>query len=217
LLNEVADYLEENAVTVVDGFKAVLGLRGLNEPEILKNYYKYFTMMYKYIKTYRRVKCLEKIAASGLIVDVCDSSWENVNFSKNLRIHGTTFNESLKLYKRSKVLLNEMAEFNSGSHNRIFDGTLSGAAIVSEYSSYLAEKFENGIDIEYFNWNNLNKMPQIIQSLLKDENKRDAMVHNAYNKVLNEHMPVHRASIILEIVNSYLSGRYKNLYKQVTK
>jgi len=218
LLNEVADYLEENAVTVLDGFKTVLELRGLNEPEILKKYYnKYFTMLYEYIKTYRRVKCVEKIADSGIIIDVCDSSWENVSFSKKLRIHGTTYYESLELYKRSKILLQEMAEFNSGSHNRVFDATLSGAAIVSEYSSYLGTKFENGVDIEYFNWNNIDKMPRIVESLLENENRRNTMVHNAYNKVLKEHMPVHRASKILEIVDSYLSSRYGNLYKKVTK
>ena len=207
LLDDVADYLEAHAVTVLDGFKAVLKDRDLGEAAILKECYKYFTMMYVYIKTYRRVKCLEIIAASGIVVDVCDSSWENVSFAKNLRIHGTTYDESLELYKRSKILLQEMAEFNNGAHNRVFDATLSGTAVVSEYSAYLAKKFISGIDMQFFDWDNINEMPNMIKSILKNEQQRKAMVFSSYSKILKDHLPVNRAARILEMVELYTSGK----------
>ena len=204
LLDEVADYLEEHSVSVFRGFKEVLLAQELYDDGVLASCYKFFTMMYVYIKTYRRVKLLECVSAAGILVDVCDESWLAAPFSSRLRILGTRYRESQQLYLRTKILLQDMAEFNEGTHQRIFDAMLSGAAIVSEKSSYIEDSFLSGEDIILFDGNKgLRQVPIEIENILADNGKREDMIHKAYHKVLAHYMPKNSAEKILKLVDLY--------------
>lgn len=67
-------------------------------------------------------------------------------------IHGfnASFMESLRLMRRSKVVINVAQKFPHGSHERIWYGMATGAAVISNHSSFVAEDFTHGENILFY-------------------------------------------------------------------
>ena len=78
---------------------------------------------------------------------------------------------------------------------------LSGAVVVSEYSTYLEKEFKNGSDIFLYDWKNGLSQVQIIDKLLNDESVRLSAAVSAYGKVNNKHRWQNRAQSIMEAMS----------------
>ncbi len=144
---------------------------------------------------------MECLVDAGIKVDVFGGGWESVPFADSLVHHGRVpYSEMLDVISKTKVLVQDEAVFNDGAHDRVFTGMLNGAVVVSEYSSYLEELFENQKDIFMFDWQNTKEQMGVIDQLLSDENYRFEVAVNAYNKVKNTQTWRNRAKRILEVV-----------------
>ena len=100
-------------------------------------------------------------------------------------------------------LENYEAMFNDGAHDRVFTGMLNGAVVVSEYSSYLDELFENQSDLFMFDWQNTKEQMEVIFRLLGDEHYRMDIARNAYGKVVKSQTWENRSERILEAVELF--------------
>lgn len=209
IIDDVAEYLIVKPVSVAEGFHHVLKNRGIYDEEVFYKMLPNFFGVFIYVKAIRRVKALEMLAKNDVVVDVYGGGWDSVplvhgHWGKNIRLHGpTTYQESLDLLASAKIVYQDQAEFNNGAHDRVFSGMLSGAAVVSEYSSYLAEEFIDGQDIFLYDWENGFNQISVIHELLTNESKRLSATINAYGKVNNKHRWVNRAESICEAVSLF--------------
>lgn len=204
ILDDVADYLLTEPVSVAEGFKYVLNERGLYDDKFMLAMIPYYFKVFRYIKTVRRAKSIELLVKNDIQVDIFGDGWDNVpivrdNIGKCVRLHkGTSYQEALDLMARAKVIFQDQAEFNNGAHDRVFSAMLSGAVVVSEYSSYLDKEFSNGKDIFMYDWKNGLSQVNVIKELLNDESKRLSSAVSAYGKANERHRWGNRAQSITE-------------------
>lgn len=204
VLDDVVDYLMSEPVSIYDGVKHVLEARGMYEQEYLCGLLPYFFLIFLCVKHTRRIKAMELLVKNDIQVDIYGRGWENTAiynspWGKNMRLHGAvSYDKSLELTARSKIIFQDQAEFNNGGHDRVFTGMLSGAAVVSEYSSYLANKFIPNEEIFLYDWKNGMQQINIIHELLEDESKRLAATVKAYGKANKNHHWINRCQNILE-------------------
>lgn len=201
LLDNIADYMEKYPVNIYTAAQTVFGEMGLNIEIMLPLLKEYLWLLLEYIKVYRRINSVRYLVDYGIRPDVFGGGWENVPYADKLNIHGyITYPESIEVISKSKVLFQDQAEFNDGAHDRVFTAMLNGTVVVSEYSKYLAEEFEDGKDIFLYNWKNGSNQVQMINELLKNESVRIYAVKSAYEKANNSHRWKNRARSILEAV-----------------
>lgn len=201
LLDNIADYMEKYPVNIYTAAQTVFGEMGLNIEIMLPLLKEYLWLLLEYIKVYRRINSVRYLVDYGIRPDVFGGGWENAPYADKLNIHGyITYPESIEVISKSKVLFQDQAEFNDGAHDRVFTAMLNGTVVVSEYSKYLAEEFEDGKDIFLYNWKNGSNQVQMINELLKNESVRIYAVKSAYEKANNSHRWKNRARNILEAV-----------------
>lgn len=200
LLDDIADVLASRPVNVYTAVHETLCARGMLDAAYLKRLYPYFWHLYAYCKNYRRYKCLADLVQRDICIDVFGAGWEQVPFAAKLRLHGAvSYQENLKAMTQAKIVVTDQAEFNGGAHDRVFTAMLSGAAVIGEYSEYLAEIFTDGDELCLFDWQDMNKPAAMIQTLLSNEPKRLAMALRAYGKAAARHRWSNRAERLLEL------------------
>ena len=202
ILIDVVDYMLANPVSMLDAFKVVLEDRGLYGPEYIHKFTPYMFSLFFYVKHRRRYNAVELLAKEGITVDVYGSGWEWVPFADKLRLHGEVdYEEVLDAFTKTKVVFQDQAEFNNGGHDRVFTAMLNGAAVVSEYSTYLEKKFDVNKDIFLFDWKNTGSQLQIIKELISNESLRLSAAISAYGKASSHHRWVNRAASIMEMMS----------------
>ncbi len=202
ILIDVVDYMLGNPVSMLDAFKVVLEARGLYGPEYIHKFTPYMFSLFFYVKHRRRYNAVELLAKEGITVDVYGSGWEWVPFADKLRVHGEVdYEEVLDAFTKTKVVFQDQAEFNNGGHDRVFTAMLNGAAVVSEYSTYLEKKFDVNKDIFLFDWKNTGSQLQIIKELISNESLRLSTAISAYGKASSQHRWVNRAASIMEMMS----------------
>lgn len=206
ILDDVADYLVDNTVSIADGFRHVILDRGFGEDVCLKFLDKFNDMFY-YVKAVRRVKAIEFLIKNEIPVNIYGNGWEAVPMikadnGKYARLHGAlSYNEYLELIANTKVLYQDNAVFNTGAHERVFTSMLNGAVVVSEYSTYLDNEFIDGSDLFLYDWKNGMNQVQVINDLLLDESKRLSAAVGAYGKAIKRHCWKQRAERICEALS----------------
>lgn len=204
ILDDVADYLLAYPVSLEQGFKQVLEDRGLYGYQFSDIMIRFYYMMLRYVKAVRRAMSIELLIKNDIKVDIFGAGWENipiVNTSNNVTLHnGTSYQEALDLMGDAKIVYQDQALFNNGAHDRVFSAMLNGAVVVSEYSAYLDEEFENGRDIFLYDWKNGFNQVNVISELVNDESKRLSAAVSAYGKVNQKHRWANRAASIVEAV-----------------
>lgn len=204
ILDDVADYLLSEPVSVAQGFQYVLNERGLYDEVFMNAMQLYYFKVFRYIKMVRRAKSIELLMKNDICVDIFGDGWENIpivrdNIGGCVRLHkGTSYQEALDLMAQAKIVFQDQAEFNNGAHDRVFSAMLSGAVVVSEYSSYLDKEFVNGKEIFMYDWKNGFSQVNVINELISDESKRLSAAISAYGKANGCHRWVNRAQSIAE-------------------
>ena len=201
ILDDVADILKSFPVNVMTAFQEGLNVRGMYDAEYMKAMQPYFGPMLFHIKPWRRYQMVKRLVEAGIKVDVFGSGWDKVPFADSLVQHGSvSYAEMLDVISKTKVLVQDEALFNDGAHDRVFTAMLNGAVVVSEYSSYLDEIFEDQQDLFMFDWQNTKEQLGIIPQLLNDEQYRSSIAMSAYVKVAGKHTWKNRAERIIETV-----------------
>ena len=154
-----------------------------------------------YVRNYWRGEAVKALTDAGITVDVYGKGWEELDCKKpeNLRIHAqTTSLVCLQQIKKAKISLNVMPWFKDGAHDRVFNSILNGAVCVSDRSKYLCEELKEGEGICYYSLEKIEELPHIVWDLLKNKEKRQAVVGNGIEKVRKNHTWEARAKQILE-------------------
>ena len=199
ILMDMLSLLRSKPVSVVTAAKAVLKSKGMEEIYYFQALAMFFPAILDYIKAWRRKKLVVELLNAGIALDVFGAGWDKMDLPQGAKLHGAiAYEDMLKVMSKAKIVVNDEACFNEGAHDRVFTAMLNGAVVVSEYSSYLAEEFVADQDLVMFDWQNIGEQLLIIPKLLSDDDYRERIARNAYNKVINRHTWRNRAERLLE-------------------
>lgn len=193
--NGTINTLEESVLVNLKGYKAV---DYDNFPDTMS----VFEFLDDYIRSERRTLMIKTALKSGYDVHVFGNGWDlfkNEN-SSNLIIHdGVSYEESLKIMSESKIVLNNMPLFSDGSHERVLSAMASGSICLTDSSKWLKENFVDGIDLFYYDWNDINEMIEIIDKIMTNKVNYDEIINNGRRKVVENHLWSNRAKTILSL------------------
>lgn len=135
----------------------------------------------------RRQKLIGYLAEAGMHIHICGGDcWEKTisKYPDNITYHGKISpDECINMICRSKVLINDHPNFTAGSHERVFNGMLNGAVVLSNLNEYLGERFKDNEDILFWDGMNYDEAVDKIKHVLEDDSLREQVVQNAYEKV----------------------------------
>jgi len=111
-----------------------------------------------------------------------------------------SFEETLHLVRRAKIVLNINNGFVAGGHERVFTAMCGGATVLSDANPFYAQAFKPNHEIAMFEWSKLDRTPAQIAALLADEPALAAMARAGARRALAEHGWPERASQLIEAV-----------------
>ncbi len=156
-----------------------------------------------YIRGKDRVELLKGIKDAR--VDIFGSGKSNGGWEKyigksnpNIHLHDAVpFEEAIEVMKQSKIVLNSCPWIKNGGHERIFAGIASGALVITSDNPYMAEHFDDGESIVFYNHGRWDEMNDIVNDYLEDDSKRLRVVEQGIELVKDGHTWDHRVATLL--------------------
>lgn len=190
-------------LTAEDAFREMLKhyQMELSEEDFLDMFFELRRAIYC-VMHYYRDRVVRTILKSGIRVDVFGDSWKNCRLAKypNLICHpNVTVEESLDIWKQSKLSLNVMSWHKAGFTERMSGVMLAGAVLVTDKTFYLEGRYDDK-DMLIFDLENLKALPGQIKRLLEDEELRKHIAESGREKTKNEHTWEKRATQFIEML-----------------
>lgn len=174
----------------------------VSEEEFLDLFYELRIVIFC-IKSYYREKIIRTILESGIRLDVFGDSWRQFKggaMFDNLVCHpNVTVEESLEVWKKSKLSINIMSWHKAGFTERMSSIMLAGAVLVTDDTSYLRGKYDDK-EMLIFHLDALEELPGRIIHLLSDERQRQRIAQRGQEKTLREHTWKKRAEQFLNLL-----------------
>lgn len=205
LANHFLLIMRKNPTLTAEGaLQEVLKLRGmiLSDDEFLDLLYDLRRVIYCVMHYYRN-RVLRCILQSGIKLDVFGDSWMNCPLISypNLICHpNVTVEESLDIWKKSKLSLNIMSWHKGGFTERMANIMLAGAVLVTDDTTYLMGKYTDE-DLLTFSLEEREKLSDKIKYLLDYEEYRKKIAQNGKQKTLLQHTWDKRAQQFLDILD----------------
>ncbi|NDD59492.1 MAG: glycosyltransferase family 1 protein, partial [Chlamydiae bacterium] len=137
-----------------------------------------------------------------------NKGWEAyLEGQSNVHFHPqVSFEKSLEIMRKSKVLLNGAPQFMWGLHERIFNGLGSGALVLTNDNHIMKHCFQNKEEILLYTLGQYDDVEENLSYYLKQNQARRALVEKGAKKVREHHTWDHRAEVFIEKVNHILEG-----------
>lgn len=174
--------------------------------EQLLQYIRLFRFLDVYAISYYRERAVQTLVESGIRVTLYGPGWENCKWINhpNLDYHkNVPPEEILTIMGKTKIVLNSMPNFKNGSHERIFNGMLAGAVVVSDTSTYLEEELGEKNLLYLYDLKRQQQLPEIISNILKQPEEARQMTEHAYKEALEKHTWQNRAAEIEKYIEMY--------------
>lgn len=200
---------KEPNLTAEDAFRRMLEWYQitLSDEEFLDMFFDMRSVIYC-VMNYFRDRVVRTLLESGIQVDVFGDSWENCRLRKypNMICHpNVTVEESLIIWKQSKLSLNVMSWHKAGFTERMAGIMLAGAVLVTDKTGYLEGRYDND-DMLIFDLMKLQELPQRVKALLADEKKREQTALSGREKTKMAHTWDKRAEEFIEILEEGYDG-----------
>ncbi len=154
-----------------------------------------------YATSFFREQSVRILVESGIRVTAYGTGWDQCEWSDNpyLDYRGKVLApEILPLMNDSKIVLNTMTWFKAGAHDRIFNGMLAGAAVVTDDSTYLRREFTDGKELVMFSRKELATLPERVFDLFGHMQDAQQMADCGYRAAKEQHTWKSRAEYIEE-------------------
>lgn len=154
-----------------------------------------------YATSFFREQAVRLLVENGIRVTAYGTGWDQCDWSDNpyLDYRGKVLApEILPLMNDSKIVLNTMTWFKAGAHDRIFNGMLAGAAVVTDDSTYLCREFTDGKELVMFGLEELGTLPERVFDLFGHMDLAQQMADCGYRAAKEGHTWKSRAEYIAE-------------------
>jgi hypothetical protein len=139
---------------------------------------------------YYRYKVVETLLQGGIRLDVFGDSWSGSPLCRypNLICHpDVTVEESLIIWQQSKLSLNVMSWHKDGFTERMAGIMLAGAVLVTDDTTYLKGRYDDGKDMLIFRLERLEELPGRVRELLVKDELRRQIAENGREKTEKHH------------------------------
>lgn len=190
-------------MTPEDAFAVVLEKKNirLSDEEFVQRFHELRRVIYCVMHYYRN-KVIETILLSGMQIDVFGDSWQHSPLRRypNLVCHpDVTVEESINVWKKSKLSLNVMSWHKGGFTERMAGIMLAEAVLVTDDTTYLRGRYDAN-DMIVFRLENLAELPDKIKYALEDTDYRKCMARHGREKTEQRHTWKKRAEQFLEML-----------------
>ncbi len=154
-----------------------------------------------YATSFYREQAVRSLVESGIEVTAYGVGWNCCEWSDNphLKYGGKIMApDILPLMNDSKIVLNTMTWFKAGAHDRIFNGMLAGAAVVTDDSTYLRHECTDGKELVMFRRGEIMTLPDCVCDLFGHMERAQEMADRGYRFAREKHTWKNRAEYILE-------------------
>ncbi|MDD6056917.1 MAG: glycosyltransferase [Clostridiales bacterium] len=154
-----------------------------------------------YATSFFREQAVRLLVESGISVTAYGVGWNQCAWSDSpyLTYGGkVAASEILPLMNDAKLVLNTMTWFKAGAHDRIFNGMLAGAAVVTDASSYLKREFADGRELLMFELDDIRTLPERVFDLFGHLDKAQQMADEGHRAAREHHTWKSRAEYIAE-------------------
>lgn len=154
-----------------------------------------------YATSFFREQAVCILVENGVRVTAYGTGWDQCEWSDNpYLVYGgkVLAPEILPLMNDSKIVLNTMTWFKAGAHDRIFNGMLAGAAVVTDDSTYLRREFTDGKELVMFSRNEIRTLPDRVFDLFGHMQSTQEMADCGYQAAKEHHTWKSRAEWIRE-------------------
>lgn len=154
-----------------------------------------------YATSFFREQAVRSLVENGIRVTAYGTGWDQCEWSDNpyLTYGGKVLApQILPLMNDSKIVLNTMTWFKAGAHDRIFNGMLAGAAVVTDDSAYLRHEFTDGKELVMFALPEIGTLPERVFHLFGHLSETQEMAENGYETALKHHNWRQRAEYIVD-------------------
>jgi glycosyltransferase involved in cell wall biosynthesis len=155
-----------------------------------------------YAEATHRNALIEVLGAAGAPITLYGVGWEPVvaRFPSFTWGGEGSFEETLGLLRRARLVLNTNNGFVDGGHERVFTAMCGGAAVITDHTPYYAETFRLGAEISAFKWARMADAPGQIKALLADEAALAAQARAGAKRALAEHTWTARAELVAQTI-----------------
>jgi hypothetical protein len=204
IVEEVSQRMAADArLPVLDALRsAMVALQVELTPDLLETMLPLLQPPQAFAEAYHRDTALHELAAGGIPLMIYGNGWEPMaeRFA-NITYGGVgSFEETLHLLRRAKVVLNMNNGFVSGGHERVFTAMCAGAAVFSDSTKYYADVFKEGREIATYTWPRLDEAPALLTKLLADQPRLAAIARAGAKKAQAEHRWTERAARLVKAV-----------------
>lgn len=154
-----------------------------------------------YATSFFREQAVRILVESGVQVTAYGTGWNQCEWSDNpyLTYGGKVLApQILPLMNDSKIVLNTMTWFKAGSHDRVFNGMLAGAAVVTDDSAYMRREFTDGRELVMFSLQDLATLPERVFDLFGHISHMQEMADCGYHAASEHHTWKNRAEYLVE-------------------
>lgn len=154
-----------------------------------------------YATSFFREQAVRILVESGIHVTAYGVGWDQCEWSDNPRlIYGgkVLAPRILPLMNDAKIVLNTMTWFKGGAHDRIFNGMLAKAAVVTDDSAYLRQECGDGRELCMFSLKSIGSLPERVCDLFGHLSKTQEMAERGYEYAQKHHTWKQRAEEIAE-------------------
>jgi hypothetical protein len=201
----------DGELALLDALDAALAVRGSERsPDLLEAIAPLLATAQHYAEAYHRHAALTAFGAAGIPIEVHGLGWEPLcSRYPSIRHAGIgRFEDSLRLLRRARLVLNINNGFVAGGHERVFAAMAAGAAVFSETSRYYADAFEQGVEMASYSPSRLAAAAaDRLLALLADVPAQAAMARAGCRRVLAEHRWTVRAALVIAALEDAQQNR----------
>lgn len=171
------------------------------DEEQLRNLIIHMRFLDSYATSFFREQAVRSLVENGIEVTAYGVGWNLCEWSSNphLKYGGKVLApQILPLMNDAKVVLNTMTWFKAGAHDRIFNGMLAGAAVVTDDSTYLRRECTDGKELVMFRRDGILSLPERVCDLFGHMERAQEMADCGYAFAKQNHMWKNRAEYIVE-------------------
>ncbi len=154
-----------------------------------------------YATSFFREQAVRMLVESGIRVTAYGTGWDQCEWSGHpcLNYGGKVLApQILPLMNDSKIVLNTMTWFKAGAHDRIFNGMLAGAAVVTDDSAWLRREFKDKKELVLFSLEQIRTLPERVFDLFGHLKQTQEMADCGYQAAKGRHTWKSRAEQIAE-------------------
>ena len=160
-----------------------------------------------YLRNLWRFETLDALDKAGVSVQIYGNGWDFARFENHVMNPPVDYDRSLSLITQAKVALNVSPQFFSGSHERVLDAALNGAACLTSRSSFLAEVFAAGSEMAFYDVAEPSSVVDQARTLLDDDSLRSEVTQAAKLTARRKHTWRVRAEEVMDAYQTHVQVR----------